>query len=438
MNNSRNLKIVYLVAVVVCFCGILYLQEQVLKPKSVQYKLAQSELGDVDPVAGSTHLVLAGFKGIAVTMLWSQAIELKREQRWFEIEPVLGLITKLQPHFLKPWTYQAWNMAYNISAEWESVDDKYDWTRRGIDFMKDANRVNDDQPDMEWYTGWLYFNRFGVSDENEYLRQMFREETDAEFAQPKVSRVQDAYLKSYDYFKNANDMVMRLKQKPKQRGIVPFMSYEPLSWIKYADKLNEEGTYGERATNAWRTGEEEWRKFGRRGTTGRSDDTFKMHRLEYSGEQWKELTEEEQYWSEHYAKIVNYYFWRLRAQTEQRPEMQQARQAFFNARKAYEEGDFTTAIEQYEKGFPLWKKVIQSDPELQQSVDLLGETQEFEYQYLEILKQLGQPLPERDSLASLFPDLIGQDNRPGRIQDRQVEVRNPDEKPIPKPQPNDE
>lgn len=390
MNASRNRKIAYLLSIVVLFTFLIALS-QGIERSAEDHKLAQKSLGNINPVSGTAQLVFMGFRGVAVAFLWHDAIELKKKERWFEIRPVLESITLLQPNFVNPWTFQAWNMAYNIAAEWEAVPDKYYWIREGIDFMKNATYTNKDKCDLEWYTGWLYYNRFGMSDEKVYLREMFAKDKDAEFARSN-SGINDNFKKSYDWFDQANNTIRRLQQPPKSKGITPFMSYTALSESSYADFLGKDGVFGEKGKNAWRTGHNEWLKFGREGGVGR--DTTMIHRLEFSEPEWKALTEEEQYWANHYAKIVNYFYWKKRTQIEATDEMQAAREAYYKAVQAGREGDYKLAISEYEKAFPLWRKIIESDEALKADDLMREDSQENEARYLRLLSRLDLEPPD--------------------------------------------
>lgn len=406
MKSSRTRKIVYMLSIVGLYVCIIALKP-LLESKADTYRLSQKSLGNVDPVSGTAQLVFTGFRGVAVTFLWHEAIELKRQQRWFEIRPVLESITLLQPHFINPWTFQAWNMAYNIAAEWESVNDKYYWIRQGIDFMKNANQLNADVSDLQWYTGWLYYNRFGMSDEKMYLREKFRQETDGSFNQSSLGGTPDNFKTAYDEFIVANDIVRKLQQKPKNRGITPFMSYPAMSRSSYADFLSQDGEgqgaiFGERAMDAWRYARDEWIKFGREGEPGRY--AF-IHKLEFTPEERAKLTDEEIFWSEHYAKIVNYYYWKRRTEAEATVEMQSAREAFYNAEQALKEGEYSKAIAEYEKAFPIWRQIMEQDENLRSDYLFIEISQEHEAQYLKLLSRLGKEQPERRPFEDLFPPL---------------------------------
>ena len=75
--------------------------------------------------------LLGGFRGIVADFLWIRAEEYKKEHDWDRLEATVELITKLQPHFLSIWTFQGWNLAYNVSVEWDAPEDKYTVDQEG-------------------------------------------------------------------------------------------------------------------------------------------------------------------------------------------------------------------------------------------------------------------------------------------------------------------
>ena len=81
------------------------------------------------------------------------------------MKTTVDLITKLQPHFLSVWTFQGWNLAYNVSVEWDAPEDKYDWIKKGIQFLQDGVQKNRKSPDLIWDTAWTYYHKLGFADE---------------------------------------------------------------------------------------------------------------------------------------------------------------------------------------------------------------------------------------------------------------------------------
>ena len=108
------------------------------------------------------------------TILWHGAIEKQKRNEWNDLEFIVRSLTKLQPHFLTPWLFQSWNLSYNVSVESDRVKDKYFYISRGIELLAQGERLNKDNPDMRYWIGFYYQNKFGVSDENSTLRSLFQ------------------------------------------------------------------------------------------------------------------------------------------------------------------------------------------------------------------------------------------------------------------------
>ena len=47
----------------------------------------------------------------------------------------LEQIIRLQPNFINVWRFQAWNLSYNISVEFDDYHDRYYWVIKGINFI---------------------------------------------------------------------------------------------------------------------------------------------------------------------------------------------------------------------------------------------------------------------------------------------------------------
>lgn len=402
MNASRRRKIIYLVLLAVCFSTILGVNRWIDR-SAQKYHLDQRSLGEVDPVSSSAQLVSLGFRGVAVTLLWQEAIDLKRRERWYEILPVVRSITLLQPNFLEPWIFQGWNLAFNVAAEWEAVRDKYFWIRQGVDFMKDAVRANQGHADLEWNTGWLYLNRFSLTDDRMYLRELFKKDTDDDYTMSK-SGVRDPFEVSYDWFDQANDTVRKQNKPPKRMGIIPFMTYPAISKSKYAEYQQKDGVFGHENEQAWRAAHEEWLRYGLEGGPDSTRD-LKL-RLDWTPEQLAKLPPHQRELIERYWGVTNYPYWKARTLAESEKELQTARKAFYAAQVAEKKGDYSTAIAEYEKAFPIWRSVLEKSEPLRDDIIFYQESQNYEDRYLQLLHRLDRPLPEKRPFDGLYDPLF--------------------------------
>ncbi len=152
-------------------------------------RLELSELNQGDPeIAGETaRLAFVGARGIVVTMLWTAAIEKQKRNEFDEFEILARAVTTLQPHFITPWVFQSWNIAYNVSVETDKLGDMYFYIAHGIELLAEGDRRNskkhiDDQgvvrkvgsPDMRYQIGFYYQNKFSVSDKVNTLRSLMQ------------------------------------------------------------------------------------------------------------------------------------------------------------------------------------------------------------------------------------------------------------------------
>ncbi len=144
--------------------------------------LGEAAIGQIDTGSFMMKLfLLGGFRGIVADLLWLNADEYKREHDWDRLKTTVELITKLQPHFLSIWTFQGWNLAYNVSVEWDAPEDKYTWIKEGIKFVQEGVSKNRRSPDLVWDTAWFYYHKLGFSDESIILRRLFRDDEDEAF-----------------------------------------------------------------------------------------------------------------------------------------------------------------------------------------------------------------------------------------------------------------
>lgn len=118
------------------------------------------------PEVAVATAALGTFRGLAVDVLWARADHLQTEGEYFEAQTLSQWITALQPRFQKVWAFQAWNLAYNISAAAQVPAERWDWIRRGIALLRDrAIPLNPKAPQLCMELGWIYHHKIaGRSD----------------------------------------------------------------------------------------------------------------------------------------------------------------------------------------------------------------------------------------------------------------------------------
>ena len=111
-----------------------------------RYGLSQAELGEVDPASETMRFATLGLKNVAVTLLWDRANHYKKVEDWTNLSATLEQMTKLQPNFYSVWDFQANNLSYNISVEFDDYRDRYAWVMKGIEFLRQGIALNQREP----------------------------------------------------------------------------------------------------------------------------------------------------------------------------------------------------------------------------------------------------------------------------------------------------
>ena len=87
-----------------------------------EYNLSQANLMEIDPASETMKLATLGLRGVAVNALWMQAMEHRKRENWDGLASTLQALIKVQPNFVKVWEYQAHNLSYNISMEFDDYE----------------------------------------------------------------------------------------------------------------------------------------------------------------------------------------------------------------------------------------------------------------------------------------------------------------------------
>lgn len=170
-------KFVYFGVILVLFLVTLGLRNFPafgLDAQAEKLSIRDQDLGEGDLTGQAVRLSLVGSRGITITCLWAAAQEKQKKHEWNELELIVRSLTKLQPHFIAPWRFQSWNLAYNVSVESDRVKDKYFYITRGIDLAAEGERNNHGNPDLRLDVGYFMQDKIGLADEATTLRCLFQ------------------------------------------------------------------------------------------------------------------------------------------------------------------------------------------------------------------------------------------------------------------------
>jgi hypothetical protein len=85
---------------------------------------------------------------------------------------------------------------------------------------------------------------------------------------------------------------------------------------------------------------------------------------------------------------INYSYWKNRAELEQTEQLMQARKLLYDAEQSYRDSDIPAARSQYEKGFDLWRTILNENPGLLAEETFVGDLMEEVEGYQKVLAQI--------------------------------------------------
>ena len=224
-------------------------------------QLSQADLGEIDPTSETMRLATLGLKNIAVTLLWDRANYYKKVEDWTNLSAVLEQMTKLQPNFYSVWDFQAHNLSYNISVEFDDYHDRYAWVMKGIEFLRQGIFFNTREPRLLGRMGWFIGQKIGRADEKVQYRRLFKADDDFhERDRPgRTLAERDNWLVGREKYLAAQQLAdsgAPLKTTP-----LIFHSEPMMTAINYARALAADGIFGDKARDGWTLAGEAMRRY---------------------------------------------------------------------------------------------------------------------------------------------------------------------------------
>ena len=249
--------------------------------------LSQAKMSEIDPASETMKLASLGLRGVAVNMLWMQAMDHKKKENYDKLASTLQALTKIQPNFVKVWEYHAHNLAYNVSMEFDDYEYRYSWVKKGLAFLKQGMPFNKRDHRMPSKLGFFTGNKMGKSDEKLSFRRMFRK--DDEFHQEMSTHIApdlydqlsygpDSWKMAYQWYAYSRDMVEK-DSCPQREPDMMFYMYRPAQLRNQGLALQEEFRSDEIMQEVWREASDEWTGYGNEEISNTQGITVSLEKI---------------------------------------------------------------------------------------------------------------------------------------------------------------
>jgi hypothetical protein len=275
LNSTFKRKVAYITGIVLLLFPLFFLGQPATSGRNgngevggklaqlrAESELAQSNLGEINPVSSSMQLATFGLRPVAVIILWEKATKFQKMEDYDNVTATINQISKLQPNFISIWKFQAHNLAYNISVDFDNYRHRYQWVRRGIQFLMEGTRYNSRNAklvqEVAFYTG----SKIGYSDEKVQFRSLFAEDEmfhgqmsdeGIDLASNRALGANgkpDNWKASYLWYEKSEN-VASMKEHNVHSDPIRFFEKKPQALVYYAMALEDDGYLDAEAQQAF-------------------------------------------------------------------------------------------------------------------------------------------------------------------------------------------
>jgi hypothetical protein len=344
-------------------------------------------------------------------LLWNNAVEDEETKNWADLKGNVDAIIMLQPHFLRVWQFQSWNLAYNVSAAWDLVPDRFYWVKEGAKFMKRGCVINDKVAQLPYEEGRILGTKIGRADEWRYFRKYFKVKDPNETLykgrpDPELNpQGKDNYLAAKDVYFIANDLQQKYPQSISMLEVL-FRGYPYRSQLSYADAMQREGSFDEVSRTAWEQGYDEWvNDYGHQqfpSPGGKYHLEMSTRDIEEEANAQQQDFVEYKNWVVRMQNETRYHYWKTRSQVESAQLMSKAHKLIYDGEHEFRKGNLSGAQDTLFAGMQKYQQIIDKFPDLATDDEAVEEGMGAVLYWQKILKLQSIPVPAQYPLQNLW------------------------------------
>lgn len=163
MNRPRWIQLLALVVAAGAVLAASLLQRPIQESRREFNLVADVEgVGEDEAELKVYQAMPGGLRALAIDLLWIRSQRQKSAGRHHDAVQTAQLITKLQPRFPGVWSFLSWDLAWNISVQTHTPQERWRWVNEGLTLLRDRG-IQYNPRDLQLYKdlSWIYFAKIG-------------------------------------------------------------------------------------------------------------------------------------------------------------------------------------------------------------------------------------------------------------------------------------
>ena len=170
-NRPWVIQMCWLLIAAVLLAGAAVLQTIVeARRKAEDLIPPHNEIARNYPLSSAMSMSLGGLRAPVVQYLWIRSEEYKQAGRHFDAMQTAQAICRMMPRFPGVWDYHSWNLAWNISVQTHTPEERWQWVYNGVRLLRDEGiPLNRKSIVLYKQLGWIFYSKMGGTTDEMHL-----------------------------------------------------------------------------------------------------------------------------------------------------------------------------------------------------------------------------------------------------------------------------
>ena len=162
MKRTGYIRFLGWLAAALAVLGAAVFQQRLDSTRVAMDTVSGEELTQSYPQVRALQILPGTLRTVLMHWLWIRSEKLKNEGTFYESDQLARMICALEARYPHVWDYHAWNLAYNVSVQRHTPQERWHWVTAGIKLLRDQGlRYNPKSLTLYRSLSFIYWHKLG-------------------------------------------------------------------------------------------------------------------------------------------------------------------------------------------------------------------------------------------------------------------------------------